>query len=179
MAKRAQEKIYDRMTADLPINARVAIAIVQDPYAAGEKIKVLRSTRDDPLAGLHAREQIKDHQLAAGRKLQEYFEGGQIGYIKAIDPTKEAVDGGRIPEPITDKQIKALRRLDEVHKWIGNDSYAMLYTVLGKRMTLKDAAAYHGYVTAREIDYFARRIKDSLESLAVLWGLAVRDDNRI
>lgn len=169
------QKIHDRMAADLPINSQVSIAIVKDPYSCvGDKIQVLRSTRDDPLAGLYARSQIDDAQLAAGRKWQAYYESGQVGSIRAIDPTKEAVDGGRIPEPITDHQIKALRKLDEAHKWLGNDSYGIVFTVLGERLMLKEAAQKHSFVTAREIDYFSRRFKDSLEQLAKLWGFAPR-----
>lgn len=169
------QKIHERLSADLPINAQVSIAIVTDPFSdCGEKISVLRSTRDDPLSGLFARQQIDEAQLAAGRKWQELYEGSEVGSIRAIDPTKEAVDGGRIPEPITDRQIKALRKLDEAHKWLGNDSYGIVFTVLGHRMMLKDAAEKHNFTTAREVDYFSRRFKDGLEELAKLWGFAGR-----
>jgi hypothetical protein len=102
-------KIYDRQSRDLPINSKVAEAIVDDPLEAGAKLKVLRSVRDDPLADMHSRRQIDDAMLAAGREWQRYHEDTQIGGISAIDTTKEAVDGGRIPEPITDRQIKAIR----------------------------------------------------------------------
>ncbi len=169
--KTQAQRIHERLAADLPINSRVSIAIVQDPYSdCGEQIQVLRSTRDDPLSGLHARRFIDTAQLAAGRRWQELYEKAEVGSIRAIDPTKEAVDGGRIPEPITDYQIKALRQLDEAHAWLGKVDYMIVFTVLGDRMMLKDAAERHGYITAREQDYFGRRFKTSLEQLAELWG---------
>jgi hypothetical protein len=176
--KTQAEKMHQRLSQDLPIGSVVSIAIVADPYSqTGEKIQVLRSTRDDPLAGMHARQQIDDAQLAAGRKWQRLFEQAQIGQIRAIDPGKEAVDGGRTPEPITDRQIATMRKLDEAHKWLGKNDYSIIYTVLGLRRMLKEAAEIHGYSTAREFDYFSRRFKESLESLAVLWGFAQKSTN--
>jgi hypothetical protein len=170
--KSVAQKIHNRMSADLPINARVSIAIVTDPYSgAGEKIQVLRSVRDDPLAGLLARNQIDNAQFEAGRMWQLFYERSEVGHIRAIDPTKEAVDGGRMPEPITDRQIAALRKLDEAHKWLGNGGYEFVFTILGKRKLIKEAAEIHGFYTARELAYFGKRFQECLESLACLWGL--------
>lgn len=167
------DKIHQRLSQDLPVNAVVSIAIVDDPYSeVGEKIQVIRSTRTDALAGLYARNWIDDAQFCAGRKWENLFESAEIGSIRAIDPTKEAVDGGRIPEPITDHQISALRKLDEAHQWLGRDGYNIVFAVLGERHLLKEAAQRCGYVTAREIDYFSRRFRECLETLAQLWGFA-------
>lgn len=108
-------KIHDRMTGDLPINSVVSIAIVDDPLERGASLKVLRSTRDDPLAAIYSRSQIDDAQFRAGRDAERLFEAAYIGRISGIDPGRIMVDGGQFPEVITDKQIKANR--EPVASW--------------------------------------------------------------
>ncbi len=168
------QKLIRNLTADLPINSSISISIADDPYPTGTKIPVVRSIRDDTLAGMHARRQIDDAQLAAGRLWQKFYERGEVGSITAIDPTREAVDGGRIPEPITDRQISALRKLDESHQWLGREGYSIVYSILGERTRLKDAALMYGYLSQREIEFFGQRFRNCLEELAVLWGFAQR-----
>lgn len=174
MAKRSQAvKVHDRMSSDLPINSVVSVAIVQDPYSTtGERIQVLRSVRDDPVAGMHARGQVDDAQLAAARKWQALHEGAEIGSISAIDPGKEAVDGGRIPEPITDRQIKAIRGLAEADKRLGHDGKALVMDILGRRIGIREAAEKRGEFTRSGWEYTGKRFRECLESLAILWGFA-------
>src|SRR5690348_15837128 len=101
---------HDRRATDLLRNARVAPLEVDDPMELGGKLIVMRSTRDDPLADLHARGQIDEAQYRGGRAFQEDFEAAERG-PRAIDPSKEAVDGGLMPEPITEAQRKAAKQL--------------------------------------------------------------------
>lgn len=171
MAK--QDKIHQRLSDDLPINSRVAITIVADPYSRiGEQIQVLRSTRDDPLAGMHSRAQIDDAMMAAGRKWQELYECSQIGGIGAIDPGKEAVDGGRFPEPISDRQIKAFRKLNEARLELGGEGYHLIVEILGSRVSIADAACVRGYQSKDGKAYIGRRFRECLNTLAVHWGFA-------
>lgn len=174
MAKRSQaEKVHDRLSSDLPINSRVAVAIVDDPYSqVGEKIQVIRSIRNDPLAALHSRRQIDDAQMTAGRKWQALYEGAEVGSIRAIDPGKEAVDGGGIIEPITDHQIKSLRGLKESKQALGMEGYILVRDILAESLTMAQAAQKRGMGTEPEVKYIGRRFRECLETLAILWGLA-------
>jgi hypothetical protein len=88
-------KAHDRRTTDLLRNAMVAPIIVDDPLEMGSKLVVMRSLRNDPLAGLHSRQFIDDAQFWGGRSFQRDFEAAERG-PKAIDPSKEAVDGGQM-----------------------------------------------------------------------------------
>ncbi|MDE2099591.1 MAG: hypothetical protein KGL39_20230 [Patescibacteria group bacterium] len=167
------DKIHERLSSDLPINSVVSVAIVDDPYGEkGEKIQVLRSVRDDVLAGMYAREQIDDAQLAAGRKWQQYRELAEIGSIQAIDPTKEAVDGGKIREPLTDTQIFAFKQLDAAREELGKDGSLLVFDILALRWSIQKAANNRGMWKDIEINYVGRRFRECLESLAKLWGLA-------
>jgi hypothetical protein len=119
--------VHDRRTTDLLRNAQVAAIEVDDPMELGGKLMVLRSTRDDPLADLHARRMIDEAQYQGGRSFQEDFETAERG-PKAIDFTREAVDGGQMPEPITEAQRKAARQLAVVYRALGQDGSAQKAT---------------------------------------------------
>ena len=176
MAKRSQaEKVYDRMSADLPINSVVSVAIVADPYSTvGERIQVLRSIRDDPVAGMHARGQVDDAQLAAAREWQRFYEGSEVGSIRAIDPAKEAVDGGRMQDPISDRQIRASAEMAKADKRLGYDGKMLVMDILGRRLSIREAAERRGEFTRSGWEYTGRRFRECLESLAVLWGFAMK-----
>src|SRR6185295_2120596 len=91
---------HDRRATELPRVGRFVTCEVDDPYEIGAKIVAIRSTRNDPLADLHSRKHIDDAQYEGGRSFQRDFEAAERGPC-AIDPSKEAVDGGKMPEPIT------------------------------------------------------------------------------
>lgn len=163
-------KIHERMAADLPINSVVVPAVVQDQ--AGDYIRVLRSVRDDPLAGMLSRGQIDAAQFEAGRLWQQYREDSEIGGAQAIDTTKEAVDGGRFKEPDITKLSKALRELRAANEDLGAYGASLIEDILGRRMSIADVAAARSMPRQREIDYIGRRFRECLESLARLWGFA-------
>jgi len=174
MARKSQaERVHDRTGADLTINSRVAIAIVDDPYsAAGEKIRVVRSIRHDPLADMLQRRLIDDALYLAGRKWQELAERCTIGAIRAIDPGKEAVDGGKLPEALTDSQIKAFRELNSAHKRLGEWGSALMRDLLENNMAMNKMAEKYGLITARQANFLSLRIRECLEDLAKLWAFA-------
>lgn len=168
----SKDKIYDRMSEDLPINSVVAPAVVDDPLEKGAKLKVLRSLRDDTLAWLHSRDQIDDAQLCAGRLWQRHHENCEIGGARAIDPTKEAVDGGRFKEPDNSRYSAAFAALRDARKTLGVDGYQLVEDVLCSRTTLTEAALARGHTSIADRKYVGRRFRECLESLAKLWGYA-------
>ena len=173
MAGRKDEtKIYDRMSADLPTNSQVVPAVVRD--AAGDYIKVLRSVRDDPLAGMLSRSQIDAAQYEAGRLWQQYREDSEIGGAQAIDTTKEAVDGGRFKEPDITRMSKALRELKLADEELGAYDASLIYDVLARRMSITQIAAARSITSGRQISYTMERFRGALEKLARLWGLVTK-----
>ena len=170
------ETVHDRMSHDLPINAVVSVAIVADPYSdCGEKIKVLRSVRDDPLAGMLSRGQIDQAQFEAGRKWQFFAEQCEIGAVQAIDPGKEYVDGGKAREPITDRQIVAFRAISESQQCLGQFGSDLVKDILGRRRTVREAAESRGRFTKYGWEQTGREFRANLEKLAVLWGYATKE----
>lgn len=171
MPRKAAERVHERIASDLPINSRVAIAVVSDPYSeTGEQIAVIRSVRDDPLADMRSRGVIDEAMFWAGRKWQSLHECSEIGPIGAIDPTREAVDGGKPRDPITDRQIDAFRQLDKARRELGMIGERLVKDVLGGGMTIGQVADKWGHSSAREQNYISRRFRESLETLGQLWG---------
>jgi hypothetical protein len=82
--------VHDRRSSDLIRGAKVGAIEIDDPMALepGDKIVVLRSTRNDPLAKLHDRRQIDEAQYQGGRAFQADFETAERG-PQAIDPSNE------------------------------------------------------------------------------------------
>ena len=163
---------YDRRSIDLPINSVVSEAVVDDPLEKGATLILFRSLRDDPLAGMHSRGQIDDAMLAAGRTWQRYHEESEIGGISAMDPGKEFVDGGKIPEPITDRQIAAIRELNKAHRMLGEYGISLVRDVLERRMSIQEVAVSRSMTRERETLYIGRRFRDCLDEMAKLWGFA-------
>lgn len=172
MRRKMPTRPMHRRIADAPHNTAIAVDVVDDPYSIGEKIHVVRSLRNDPLAGLMARNFIDRAQFAAGRKWQMYAELAEIGTVKAIDPGKVNVDGRLLPDAYTDSQRKAMRRLIDARDEIGSAGDRMLRRILIDGQTLKQVAAALGLTSARELDFIGRSFRAHLEAIAKLWGLA-------
>jgi hypothetical protein len=166
-------KVHDRRSRDLLRNAEVAAVEVDDPLALepGEKIVTLRSIRNDPLARLHTHRQIDEAQYQSGRAFQFDWEKAERG-PRAVDPTREYVDGGRMPEPITEGQRQAVLRLNRIERELGADGSALVHEILVLGMTARQIGERRGLRTQRWADYFARRFVECLDRLALIYGFA-------
>jgi len=164
---------HDRQARDLLRNAQVAAVEVDDPMALdpGDKIVVLRSTRDDPLAEMLARGQITECDFAAGRHWQRAYEGSEIGGVCGIDPTKEAVDGGRMKDPISERRDQAGRELKLARDKLKASNW-LVVAVLGTRKALVDVARETAPPGGFERVYKALRLEfhAALETLAMVFG---------
>ena len=166
-------KIHDRRSRDLLRNAEVAAIEVDDPLGLdpGDKIVTLRSIRNDPLARLHTHRQIDEAQYQGGRAFQDDWEKAERG-PQAVDPSREYVDGGQRREPITERQRKAVLRLNRAEHELGADGSALVHEVLVLGMTMEQIGERRGVHGQRWIDYFARRFRECLDRLALLYGFA-------
>jgi len=164
---------HDRRSQDLPDNVQVAAVEVDDPLGLepGEKIVALRSIRNDPLGRLHAHRQIDDAQYRGGRAFQGDWEKAERG-PRAVDTTREFVDGGERREPITEGQRRAVLRLNRAENELGADGAMLVHDVLILGMTMDQITERRGLRTQRWQDYFARRLKECLDRLALIYGFA-------
>ena len=166
-------KAHDRRSRDLLRNAEVATVEVDNPLGLepGEKIVALRSIRNDPLGRQHAHRQIDEAQYQGGRAFQDDWEKAERG-PQAVDPTREYVDGGQAREPITERQRKAVLRLNRAERELGAVGAALVHEVLILGMTMEQIGQRRGLLGQRWIDYFARRFRECLDRLALIYGFA-------
>ncbi len=166
-------KLHDRRSSDLPLHAEVATVKVDDPFALepGEKIIALRSIRNDPLGRFHSHRQIDEAQYQGGRAFQTDWERAERG-PKAVDPTREYVDGVQTREVITESQRKAVLRLNRCERELGADGSALVHDVLVRGMTMEQVGQRRGLRSQRWNDYFARRFRECLDRLALIYGFA-------
>jgi hypothetical protein len=148
---------------------------VMDPLNTSERIVVFRAIRSDPLARLHDRGQIDEAQYRAGRHWQSAYERAEISGARAIDPTKEAVDGGQIARAgITDAQAAAFATLAKAAKTAGVIGTNLLIDVLAHGMTTEQVSRARGYSNQRSADFYARLFRETLDGLAIEFGYAAR-----
>lgn len=166
-------KAHDRRATEsnLGVASYLTPKEVDDPFEAGAKIIVMRSTRDDPLGDLHARHMIDEAQYHAGRAFQHDFETAETG-ARAIDFTREAVDGGAMPEPLSEARRRAGLQLALVYRNLGADGSAIVHDVLVHNRTRKQVAEYRGLVGKRWEEYFGTRFRECLDCLAKVYGFA-------
>ena len=131
----------------------------------------LRSIRNDPLARLHSHRQIDEAQYRGGRAFQDDWEKAERG-PRALDPTREYVDGGQACEPITERQRKAVLRLNRITAELGTDGMVLVHEVLVEGFTMEQVGLRRGLRGQRWKDYFARRFQECLDRLALAYGFA-------
>ena len=166
---------HDRRAQDLPRNAEVASVEVDNPLGLepGEKIVAIRSIRNDPLARLHTHRQIDEAQYRGGRAFQDDWEKAERG-PQAVDPTREYVDGGQAREPITERQRRAVLRLNRVEHELGADGVVLVHEVLVLGLTMEQIGQRRGLRGQRWMDYFSKRLRECLDRLALIYGFATR-----
>ena len=166
-------KVHDRKAQDLPLNAEVADVEVDDPLALepGEKIVTLRSIRNDPLGRLHSHHQIDEAQYRGGRAFQDDWEKAERG-PQALDPTREYVDASPSREPVTERQRRAVLRLNRVIRELGADGSLLVREVLILGLTMEKIGDRRGLSGQRWMDYFSKRFRECLDRLALIYGFA-------
>lgn len=169
------KEAHDRRATDLLRNARVSPIEVDDPFEVGAKILVMRSTRNDPIADMHARGHLSDCEYATARHWERAYEDSAIGGVPAMDPGKESVDGGKMAEVLTDRQIKAIKELKLAREELGNAGNWLIIQVLGTKKTIEDVA-WEWKQAKRDsagCKYIRRRFHECLSTLSVLFGYAM------
>jgi hypothetical protein len=171
----AKRRLYGRRAQELPKDARVAAAEVDDPYEAGARILVARSLRGDPLAAMLARRQVEPHQFEAARAWLQLYRVAEIGRIGSIDPEKIRVDGSAPRESADRRRFRAIAKLNQLRHELGAAGDAILRDVLVAGMSLRGIAAARGlnvHPGSNDLIYLGRRLREVLDTLAHEVGLA-------
>ncbi|WP_287240256.1 hypothetical protein [Mesorhizobium sp.] len=87
----------------------------------------------------------------------------------SIDPGRIVVDGGKAPEPISERQVRAGKELARCRALLGVRGYQLVSLVCGQGHALHEIAT-----GKRERLTAADLLRMCLDDLAALWGLAHR-----
>jgi hypothetical protein len=167
--KNTAQKVHDRRSTDHPTShgSRIVERVVEDPYNGRDKIAVVISTRDNPLADMWARGQIDRAQFEAGKKWQRAFEIAEIGVCR--NGFKSKVDnGGSSAGDVEDEVATARKRLMKSREYLGSVGYQLLSVVLGEGRRLIDVVAEQGgncSPDSADQKYVGRRFRECLEQL--------------
>ena len=167
-----QVPVHDRRATDISRGHRnrVVETEVEDPYEPGARISAIRSVRDDPLADHLARGHIDEAQFLAGREFQRWFRIAESG-PQALQ-IAEAVDGSPIRESLTDERLKASKWLTRCYGELGKHDSVLVHEMLINNRTARQIARSRGVSGSAWETYFARRLFQCLNDLAIVFGLA-------
>lgn len=149
------------------------VRMVDDVYAPGEKVAVRVNLAEHPAELLRARGLIDEPLYVAASKFRAAYEAAGIGGVRAIDPTREAVDGGGACSVEIDAQ--AYDRLNFYARRLGPICYPLIAAVMGQGRSVSEVArAWHGAVGSIRNAQGAvmSRIIEGLEALACAEGVS-------
>jgi hypothetical protein len=165
-------KVHDRRAKETNLGQSGFIVEVEidDPYEKGSKISAIRSVREDPLADRFSRGYIDQAQFDAGREFQRHFGIAERG-PRAVQ-WSEAVDGDPPRENLTDGQLIAGKWLSKCYRKLGADGSALVHDMLIHAMTAKKIAESRGMAGQDWEKYFAKRLWECLNTLALVYGFS-------
>lgn len=170
-----QAAIYDRKATDTPRGVSQGVTRVACPSGDGSKLEVTRNLRGDVLAQMQEKREIDEHQFLAGRHWEGLWKRAEIGGVKAMDTTKEPVDGGgQNYEPLTDKQRMAVREMRRAEAALGSRGAVLVNLVLCRGWSITMIAEHMGAATKRDKLFYGRMFRDCLDVMAVEFGYADR-----
>jgi len=138
------------------------------------KVPALVNVRESAIATLaarkdrHGRPLIDAAQVAAADRVRRLWEALGGAGARAIDYTREPVDGGHIADPIKVGQLMAGKQLEQAHRRLGSLNYRLVCRVCGEGMALRDL-----YASKRQRLVAADNLRSSLDLLCLMWGISV------
>jgi hypothetical protein len=138
------------------------------------RIRAVARLKEDPIGRMHARHQIDRAQFLGGRQYQELYDATQRGHVRSVDLEKTRVMFGPRPDPLTDAQQRASRRLQSVNQAVlqrhGETGLALAKAVLGERHPIEKTARAYGAVGRREVHSVAWLFRQALTTIAKALG---------
>lgn len=129
------------------------------------KVRAFVNIRESAVGTLYKRGHISEAQWAAAGRFRMYWEKSGAKGTVAIDYRRVQVDGGKMQDPLSDRTVDAVQRLNDCMPVLGRRTFELMVKVVGQGMEIADIAQ-----TQREKKTFSDYLKDGLEDLAAHWG---------
>lgn len=129
------------------------------------------NVRESAIIALRAKKAIDDAQYLAAEKFCRLFETIGGSGARAIDYSREFVDGGRFPEPIGVHQIDAGKKLAAAYEALkaahGIYAWKLVIYICGEGRSIHELTE-----TRRQRDTMTDNLRQYLDVLAEHWGYA-------
>jgi hypothetical protein len=143
------------------------------------KVPAMVNVRESAIGTLASRKDNKGKplidasQVAAADRFRRFWEAMGGAGARAIDYSRDKVDGGQIADPIDISQMAAARRLAEAERTLGERNYELVRRVCGEGAAMTDMfTEKRARLTATD------NLKASLDDLARIWGIAAKAADR-
>jgi hypothetical protein len=150
--------------------------LIDDPLEPGAHVLAAVNVRESAIAHMASRGRLDPAQEAAGERFRALWEQAGIGRSRGIDFSQEAVDGGRLGDPVSDALVRAARELSDALAAVGQVAAAVLIGIVGEGRRVEDMAAAWsqagGVVSGRRAEgYITGTLVDALDALVRHWKL--------
>lgn len=184
MAKRQQKKgVGFRAMRTGNLKAEVSTREIDNPtfndaHEIGRLGNVKRITafvnvRESAVSVLASKGQVSESQVAAADRFRRLFEAMGGAGARAMDPSKEFVDGGRIPDPISAHQIDAGKELADAYAQVSKQHGLYAWRLLG--YVCGEGRSIHELTTTRrQRDTMTDLLRLYLDCLSEHWGYSTR-----
>lgn len=149
---------------------------VPDPMEPGRTMIAQVNVRESSIDHMASRGRINAAQEEAGQRFRKLWEKAAVGRNKAMDTSKEPVDGGGVGDPISDDLVRAAEELSKVLRVTGQAGAQLLIAIVGEGKRIEDVASNWsragGIVTGRRAEgYVTGRMIEALDELVRFWKL--------
>jgi len=140
-----------------------------------KRITVPVNKRHDVIMFLRSKKVIDEAQFRAGMKFRALLERAGARGARAMDYTREHVDGGSAWPDTDVRAIDAANQLAALYNVIGKTDYPLLEQLIITNSSIADVAKLwdtKGRDLAFMRRYLSRRVRDALDLAAKHWGFA-------
>lgn len=131
------------------------------------KVRAAVNIRESAVGTLAARNLIDKAQAEAATRFRKHWETtGGVG-ARAIDYSRDKVDGGKIADPIELSQLRAAKKLEEAERTLGERNYNLVRSVCGEGKAMTEL-----FMEKRERLTATDNLRASLDDLCRIWGIA-------
>lgn len=164
-AKRRREEVVDPTVAFMDVeNPHWS----RDHHGRADNPRYIRAEinlRESAITAMHARELIDDAQAAAAVRFRRNWEAMGGKGAGAIDYSREPVDGGGMPETVSDRHLIAGRELHACRLQLGVRGYKLVSQVCGEGYQVSELfSEKRAQLSAMDA------LRGFLDDLAELWG---------
>jgi hypothetical protein len=146
---------------------------VKDPFDGRTRTKVI-NIKCDPVGRMHKRGQLSpngDTRLQAARYYQHLWDRAEIGGARAIDTTKDKVDGGVFQMPDSERRQRAQAERNTIERRLGEQGVGLVRLILIHGLEICELHDLRSARSAREMDNTGHRFRECLDTIAEVVGL--------